>query len=90
MKGIPSDVITNRANELFPGVIQCEYRNGLVYPIPSVERTNDSSYSIMKLYEYIYDGGEVEFDLCKGSKPRFDIKGFEITTKTSFNRLIKI
>ena len=90
MKGIPSDVIVNRANELFPGVIQCEYRNGLVFPIPSVERTDDSSYSIMKLYEYIYDGGEVEFDLCKGSKPRFDIKGFEITTKTSFNRLIKI
>ena len=90
MKGIPSDVIVNRANELFPDIILCEYRDGLVHPIPSVERTNDSSYSIMKLYEYIYNGGEVKFDLCKGSKPRFDIKGFEITTKTSFKRLIKI
>lgn len=87
LKGVPADVIVNEANRRFPQSIQCTYRDGLVFPIDS---PGDGSYSIMKLYEFLYDGGEIEFDLCKGSKPCFDMKGFEISTKASFKRLIKL
>ena len=87
MKGVCQDVIVDKANQMFPHAIQCEYRDGLVYPIPSV--SDNSEYSIYHLYKALYDGQEIEFDLCKSKlHPCFEIKDFQVSTKTTFIRKI--
>ena len=84
-KGIPSDVLVKTANKLYKDSIQCVYKNGLVYPLGEGDE-----YSIFKLYEDLYNGKEIEFDLCIGSKPCFDMKSnFSIKTKSSFTRKLK-
>ena len=70
------------ANELFPNDIQCEYRDGLAFPIPST--SDNTEYSIWSLYKTIYDGQTIEFDLCKSSKPCFEFNDFHVSTRTSF------
>jgi len=88
MKGVPSDVIVKRANELFPKAIQCEYLNGLAFPVPSVSDNED--YSVWLLYKSIYDGNAVSFDLCESSHPSFELKNFRVSTRTHFIREISI
>lgn len=86
-KGIPSDVLVKTANKKFPKSNQCEFRNGLVYPLTN---DNDKEYSIFLLYESLYNGNEIEFNLCDGIAPCFDMKGnFSIETKTKFIRKLK-
>ena len=89
MKGIIPDVIVKKANMMFPDYKKCIYENGLCYP--SYETTKQlHEYSIMKLYEYLYDGNEITFDLCDSDlKQCFDIKNMEVTTKQHFERIIK-
>ena len=87
-KGIPSDVIVKRANELFPQDIQCVYQDGLAYPIPSV--WGNDEYSVYHLYHELYDGKAIEFDLCKSEKPMFELKDFQVSTKDSFIRRISL
>lgn len=84
LKGIPLDVIVNRANELCEG-IKCYDKDNLVYPYSTGEK-----YTIMELYKKLYEGETIEFDLVKGAKPRFDITIGEIKTKPSFPRRIKL
>ena len=79
-KGVPSDCIVKRANQMFPHDIQCEYRDGLAFPIPSV--SSNEEYSIWHLYKSIYDGQMIEFEKlhilvrsCKQSNP-FDAENF--------------
>ena len=87
-KGIPTDVLVKTANKRYPELIQCEFRDGLVYP--SEIGTNEFVYSIFKLYEELYEGKSIEFDLCIGSKPCFDMKkNFSIQTKTKFIRKLQ-
>ena len=87
MKGVIPDVIVAKANELFPHDIQCEYRDGLVYPIDSV--SDNKEYSIYHLYHELYDEKSFEFDLCKSKiKPCFEFENFNVSTKTTFIRKI--
>ena len=88
LKGIPSDVVIKKANQLFPKDIQCEYRNGLAFPIPSV--SNNEEYSLWHLYKTIYEGTPVEFDLCESEKPSFEFKNFQVSTRDSFVRVISV
>ena len=89
LKGIKQDVIAITANELFPDSIPCHYdeKKGLFMP----ERPSGAEhYSIYKLYKHLYEGNEVEFDLCKSSNPCFEQKGnFTIQTKNTFIRKLK-
>ena len=50
----------------------------------------DKDYSIMDLYQHLYDGKETTFDLCAGGRPCFDMKDdFSIQTKTKFERTLR-
>jgi hypothetical protein len=83
MKGVKQDVVAVTANKRYPELDPVESRNGLFWP----QGKNKSS--IMQLYEDLYAGIPIEFDLCSGSAPCFDMKSdFSITTKTSFVRKI--
>ena len=88
MKGVSQDVVGITANEMFPDAIQVVYNNSLF--IPKSDYNNDSEFSIQKLYEYLYAGNEVEFELCKGLSPCFNRNtNFTIETKKSFKRKLK-
>ena len=86
LKGICQDVIVKKANSLYPQDIQCEYRDGLAFPIPSV--SNNEEYSIFHLYKALYDGETIAFDLCESSHPSFEIKNFHVSTRDHFIREI--
>jgi len=74
MKGVPIDVVAMVASGCWVG------EDGLVYGSDSIE----------KLYEDLYNGVTIEFDLAKGSRPSFDMRGdFSVQTKTKFIRKIK-
>lgn len=90
-KGIPSDVVVKTANKLYPDKIQCQYKSGLVYGRIQGNLNEDASaYSIYALYFDLYSGKEIEFDLCCGDKPCFDMKSnYSISTKTKFVRKLK-
>ena len=88
-KGIIPDVLVMKANELFPNAKQCIYQDGLVYPSYDVQ-IGDGDYSIMLLYQKLYNGDEVEFDLCTSKlKPCFQVDTFEISTKETFIRKLQ-
>ena len=87
LKGVVPDVIVDKANELHPHDIQCTYEDGLVYPIPSVY--SNEEYSIHHLYKDLYDEQTIDFDLATSKlHPCFDLKNFQVSTKTSFIRKI--
>ena len=79
MKGVPIDVVAQVACERHGG--HCWVgENGLVYGDDSIE----------KLYDELYDGVEIEFDLAKSDRPSFDMRGnFSVVTRTSFVRRLK-
>ena len=63
-----------------------EYKKGLVVPLDDTSKEPDD-YSIYTLYKELYEGKAIEFDLCAGDKPCFDMKSnYSITTKTKFIR----
>ena len=82
MKGIPVEVLVNRANELFINCSPCYVKGGLVYP-----RDLTMKASVLELYERLYDGEIIEFDLAK-DRPCFDVRIGETKTKDSFIRRI--
>ena len=67
----------------------CVYCDGLI--MPSYEtQLGDEDYSIIKLYQFLYEGNEVSFDLCNSkTNPCFEIKNYDIKTKETFVRKIK-
>ena len=81
MKGVIPDVITKKANELHPEDIQCEYRDGLTYPIPSV--SSNEEFSIYHLYRDLFDGQAIDFDLCSSDKPYFIFENFHVSSRDS-------
>ena len=92
LKGVKQDVIAITANELFPESVPCHYdeKKGLFMPDLLGEHYTIFNYSIYKLYKHLYEGNEVEFDLCKSSNPCFEQKGnFTIQTKNTFIRKLK-
>ena len=86
MKGIPSDLIVKKANELYPKDIQCYYEGDYAFPMASV--SSNKEYSVFHLYKTLYEGQAIEFDLCESSKPMFELKEFQMTTRDSFIRRI--
>ena len=92
-KGIPTDVLVTTANKRYPKLIQCQLKNGLVYPKSDdlgSKSDNEKKCSIFQLYTDLYEGKEVEFNLCEGSAPCFDMKSnFSIETKNKFTRKLK-
>jgi hypothetical protein len=56
-----------------------------VVEIRARELFGDSDDAIWKLYEDLYRDAEIEFDLCSGSSPCFDMKhNFSVGTKDVF------
>ena len=85
-KGIPTDVLVKTANKLYKDAMKCVLRGGLVYPVGEKKE----KYSIFELYKDLHDGKEIEFNLCDGSAPCFDMKSnFSIETKNKFTRKLK-
>ena len=90
MKGIKQDVIAIVANELFPNSIQVRYNENKMLFEPIGNCDKNSEFSIMKLYERLYKGDEIEFDLCKSINPCFENTfDFTVSTKHSFIRKLK-
>ena len=92
LKGVKQDVIAITANEIFDNEeyvkVKYDESKGLFIPVDKYDI--DSKFTVFELYKYMYDGNEVEFDLCKSSKPCFEHKNnFTITTKNSFIRKLK-
>ena len=103
MKGVPIDVVAMVASERYnskcwvgeDGLVYGE-RSSAAFPLESGDDSIDERSSvnfpsgIEKLYEDLYNGDTIEFDLAKGSRPSFDMRGdFSIQTKTKFIRKIK-
>jgi hypothetical protein len=85
MKGISPDVIGITANKLYPNLPSVTYDGSLFHS--SNERIHPS---VVKLYEDLYDGKEIEFDLCCGTAPCYKLNSnFSIETKPEFKRRIK-
>lgn len=90
MKGITQEVISIVANERHPQAVQCYYDSSKGLHVPVGPYDAQCKFSVMELYEELYNGVTVTFDLCKGNAPCFDRKNnFSITTKTSFIRKLK-
>jgi len=104
MKGVPTDVVVMTANERYPECVRCVVGDdGLVYVSGWPERTfeakreegvpkgeGDGFGSVEKLYEDLYNGAEIEFDLAKSSRPSFDMRNdFSVETRRKFVRKIK-
>lgn len=83
-KGIPHDVLVHTANELYPSSVSCSIKDGLVYPSSS---SSSNDYSVMKLYEALYNEQTIEFDLAS-CKPCFDVHIGETRTKEHFIRRV--
>ena len=91
MKGIPMESLEYKANNCFPGVhVKYDKGIGLFLPIDGSKSNDPSTYSIWNMYEALYLGTEVEFDLCDGGRPCFDMKdNYSIETKTEFKRKVR-
>jgi hypothetical protein len=84
-KGIIQDVIAITSNQLYPKLDPVEYRNGLFYPRYGIGKT-----SIEAVFDDLYNGKAVGFDLCLSTKPCFDQhSNYSIETKSSFIRKIR-
>ena len=105
MKGVPMESIAFKANSMFPEAIPVKYDKNIGLFMPQFLKEEvpntiidamliideaDKDYSIMDLYQHLYDGKETTFDLCAGGRPCFDMKDdFSIQTKTKFERTLK-
>jgi hypothetical protein len=85
MKGIKNDVIGITANRLYLKLDPVLSKNNLFYPRCSIGQT-----SLEQLYEDLYHGQAIDFDLCDSESPSFDMKSdYSISTKSSFVRRIR-
>jgi hypothetical protein len=85
MKGIKQDTIAFTANKLYPHLESVEYINGLYYSKWGMDKT-----SLEKLYEDLFAGKAIEFDLCESASPSFELKSnYSVVTKSSFIRQIR-
>ena len=103
MKGVPMESIAEKANAMFKEMIPVRFdkNTGLFMPVfPPVSNyisedvliicDENKEYSIMGLYNHLYNGKETTFDLCAGGRPCFDMKDdYSILTKTKFERTLK-
>ena len=55
-----------------------------------INTCNDMNISVEELYERMYEGSEVDFNLLNSDKPKFDFtKDFQIMVREKFSRKIK-
>ena len=91
MKGIPMESLEVRANSQFPG-LGVHYDKHLHLFIPNGDPKYNGipqTYTIWNMYLALYTGAQIEFDLCDGGRPCFDMKdNYSIETKTNFKRKI--
>jgi hypothetical protein len=84
MKGVRNDCIGLTANLLYPTLDPVEFRNGLFFQRFGIDKS-----SIEQLFEDLFKGKPIDFDLCNSSSPSFEMNSnFSITTKKSFIRKI--
>ena len=85
MKGVPTDVVVMTAYDMHPECVRCVVGDdGLVY------MSGEGIGSVERLYEDLYNGAEIEFDLAKSSRPSFDMRNdFSVETRRKFVRKIK-
>jgi hypothetical protein len=84
MKGIKNDVIGIPANKLYPKLDPVEYKNNLFYTKFGMNKS-----SIEQLYEDLFKGISIDFDLCLSQSPCFQQNSdYSISTKLSFIRRI--
>ena len=92
MKGIPMEALEVRANTQFPG-LPVYYDKRLHLFVPKGDKKYNGipqTYTIWNMYLSLYDGYMIEFDLCDGGRPCFDMKdNFSIETKKEFKRKIR-
>jgi hypothetical protein len=85
LKGVKQEFIEITASSRYPQLSQVTYSNGMFIPDSKSEDA-----SIMQLYEDLYNGVEIEFDLCSGTSPCFDMKhNFSVGTKDTFIQKLK-
>jgi len=91
MKGVPTDVVVMTANERYSECVRCVVGDdGLVYVSGEGAPKGEGVGSVEKLYEDLYNGAEIEFDLAKSSRPSFDMRNdFSVETRRKFVRKIK-
>ena len=92
MKGIPMESLEVRANTQFPG-LSVHYDKQLRLFVPNGNKKYNGipqTYTIWNMYLSLYDGHMIEFDLCDGGRPCFDMKdNYSIETKKEFKRKIR-
>ena len=55
-----------------------------------INTCNDMEISVEELYERMYEGSEVDFNLLNSNKPKFEFtKDFQIMIKEKFSRKVK-
>jgi hypothetical protein len=60
---------------------ECDYKNGIF---------EGNLTKLIKIYEDIYNGQSIEFDLCSSSRPSFEFTQGVVKTRKQFIREIKI
>jgi hypothetical protein len=85
MKGCKADGLAITSNQLYPNLDPVDYKNNLFYPKFGIGKA-----SIEQLYEDLFNGKAIDFDLCLSASPCFDQhSNFSIETKSSFIRRIQ-
>jgi hypothetical protein len=84
--------ICNLMNDL--GHSSFQYRmKGLKQDVVNIRARQlygETEDAIWKLYDDLYRGVEIEFDLCSGARPCFDMKrNFSVGTKEAFLRKVR-
>jgi hypothetical protein len=51
-------------------------------------RTKEMNITVIELYERLFDGEEIEFDLCCNDSVKFEKDGFSYITKSEFKRKV--
>jgi hypothetical protein len=84
MKGVRNDCIGLTANLLYPKLDPVEFRNGLFF-----QKWNIGKSSIEELFDDLFKGKPIDFDLCLNASPSFEMNSnFSIATKKSVIRKI--
>ena len=80
MKGIPTDVLVNTANSMFTGS-KCYIEGKTV-------RSSSYNNTVINLFNALYRGESIEFDLVNSSTPRYETTIGRVTTKLAFKRRV--
>ncbi len=87
-KSITPNAIKNKASDMFPNAVHCEFNGKHFVPIGDYD--DSSEFDVFKLYEHLYAGNEVVFDLVDEYTPRFDMRRDKtVRSKSHFYRTVR-